>query len=129
MGKDQNIIRYYKNRAKKNVLDSRFIGINENGIEYKIYNNLENRYKTIIKNHKLNINGKDLIGCTFNELKKYISKLLINDMTFRNYGEWEIDHIFPLSKINHSREEERSVSTELLRINSSPICEKIFFYI
>ena len=101
MGKDQNIIRYYKNRAKKNVLDSRFIGINENGIEYKIYNNLENRYKTIIKNHKLNINGKDLIGCTFNELKKYISKLLINDMTFRNYGEWEIDHIFPLSKINY----------------------------
>jgi hypothetical protein len=39
---------------------------------------------------------KDL-GCTLQELMKHLEKQFSAGMTWGNYGEWEIDHIKPLS--------------------------------
>ena len=69
-------------------------------------NNGGQQIRNVSKNafqFKFNINMSEieLIGCDFDYLKIYISKLLRNDMTFTNYGEWELDHIFPISKINY----------------------------
>ena len=38
--------------------------------------------------------------------KKYLSKLFTEHMTLNNYGEWEIDHIKPVSSFNLNNEDE-----------------------
>ena len=40
----------------------------------------------------------DLLGYSAEELKLYIQSLFTEGMTWENYGEWEIDHIKPVSK-------------------------------
>jgi len=44
-----------------------------------------------------NSKTKDLIGCSFEELKVYLENLFIEGMTWENHGEWHIDHKIPLS--------------------------------
>jgi len=97
---------YYKNKYKnKCIIKSlRNKRIRDRKIDtiHKIYNNLMSRiYITFSKhNFKFIIPYKELIGCNTKELKDFISKNLKDDMTFENYGEWEIDHIRPVSKFN-----------------------------
>lgn len=57
-----------------------------------------------VKNY-LKINGlvKDqssikFIGCTPEELAKHLESQFKDGMTWDNYGKWEIDHIYPISK-------------------------------
>lgn len=37
------------------------------------------------------------LGCSFQDFKKHIESRFKTGMSWENYGEWEIDHIFPLS--------------------------------
>jgi len=39
----------------------------------------------------------NIIGCTYDELKNYLELKFMPDMTWANMGEWEIDHIIPVS--------------------------------
>ena len=48
----------------------------------------------------------ELIGCDPDVLKEHIKKQLKDNMTFENYGEWEIDHIKPVSLFNLENEQE-----------------------
>lgn len=43
-----------------------------------------------------------IIGCSVDELRSYIIFGLKPGMTFDNYGEWEVDHIIPVSKFDFS---------------------------
>lgn len=36
-----------------------------------------------------------LLGCTIDELKSYLEKKFTKGMTWKNYGDWHIDHIKP----------------------------------
>jgi hypothetical protein len=38
-----------------------------------------------------------VIGCTQQELKTYIEKQFTSGMTWDNFGEWQVDHIIPVS--------------------------------
>jgi hypothetical protein len=42
----------------------------------------------------------DCLGCTLAFLQEYLEERFSEEMTWDNYGEWEIDHIFPLSKLD-----------------------------
>ena len=48
----------------------------------------------------------ELIGCNEEELKLHLEKQLKDDMNFDNYGEWEIDHIKPISLFDLNNENE-----------------------
>ena len=48
---------------------------------------------------------KDL-GCTLEFLEKYIEGQFQEGMTWDNYGEWEVDHIVPLAKLDLTNPED-----------------------
>lgn len=43
-------------------------------------------------------NSTEYLGCDYSYLKKHIEDQFIEGMNWDNYGEWEIDHIIPVSK-------------------------------
>lgn len=48
---------------------------------------------------KLGSSIKDM-GCTIEELKKYIESKFVKGMNWSNRGKWHLDHIFPISKFD-----------------------------
>jgi hypothetical protein len=40
----------------------------------------------------------EILGCSYDELKKHLEKQFTEGMTWDNYGKWHIDHIYPISK-------------------------------
>jgi len=110
--RSNKINNYYKNKYKneciKKHIGNRRIKERKIDIIHKIYHNLENRIYTIFVKYNLefNISYKKLIGCNTEELKKFISNKFKDGMTFTNYGDWEIDHIKPVSKFNFNNRNE-----------------------
>jgi hypothetical protein len=80
---------YLKNRLKNNI-------------NAKIASNLRTRIGNAIKGKvKVGSAVKDL-GCTLDELKIYLEGKFQDGMNWKNYGNWHIDHIKPLSLFNLS---------------------------
>ncbi len=102
------IKQYYKDKYKnkkinetkaiKNINDKKKGGI------HLIYANLKNRiYKTIKENKlKFTFSYNEAFGCSIEELEIYIKSKLKVNMNFDNYGEWEVDHIIPVSSFDFS---------------------------
>jgi hypothetical protein len=42
----------------------------------------------------------EYLGCTIQEYKTYLEPMFSPEMNWDNYGEWEVDHITPLEKVN-----------------------------
>lgn len=59
-----------------------------------------------IKNEGYSVNTKAyrLLGCCYEEYRSHIEQQFITGMTWDNYGEWQYDHIIPLS-FSESEEE------------------------
>ena len=107
---DDKIIKFYKNKYKQNlILSNKAIKNKEDrrkGGIYLIYDNLKNRIYKTVKQHNLEFKYSDIFGCTIEELNIYLTSKLQDNMTFENYGEWEVDHIIPVSKFNFENKEE-----------------------
>jgi len=106
--KKNNINKYYadKSRIKKQIAGARKI--------YKhdkislIINSLTKRANNTLRkqNIKLEYTHLQLIGCSKEELKNHLLMLFKDNMSFDNYGEWELDHIIPISSFNlHNNDE------------------------
>ena len=91
------ICEYNKNNSDK-VKSRRNIWFRkktETDILFRLKRNLRNRvYKFIGKS---SIKTKDIVGIESQQLKKYIENQFNDGMCWENYGEWQIDHIIPLS--------------------------------
>lgn len=66
--------------------------------------------KFIQNNYTKKSKTYNVLGCSFNEFKIYLQKQFTEGMNFENYGEWHLDHIYPVSlakteeeviKLNH----------------------------
>lgn len=63
-------------------------------------------WRSVLRNTLIRMNTKkeghtiDILGYSALELKKHIEKLFTPGMSWKNYGEWHIDHIIPVSSFN-----------------------------
>lgn len=102
MRKLENIKEFY---SKKNILKK----MNKNKYEkrnssiiYKMIDNLRIRSFNYIK--LIDGNHKEILGCTSEEFENHIKSQFKENMCFENYGDWELDHIKPLSKFDLTKE-------------------------
>lgn len=74
----------------------------QNNILYRITGSLRNRLNQAIKNNKKHGTTKELVGCSIEFLKEYLSKLFQEGMNWENYGKdgWHIDHIIPCASFD-----------------------------
>ena len=91
------IDKYNKNKAINDIIKKR-----NNDSIIRIIDNIICRHSLYLKknNSNLNMTQMELLGCTKKVFNNHIIKNLKENMTLENYGEWEIDHIYPISKIN-----------------------------
>ena len=95
-------INHYKKKyiAKKQIKDS--LAKRKVDIIYQIIDNLTRRINNILKKLKINreLKYRDFIGCKPSELKIHLQNQFIDDMSYDNYPEWEIDHIIPIDSFD-----------------------------
>jgi len=91
----------YKNYNKKYAKNKRAIDVS-----YKLKSNTSNRIRKLI--NKGSVKTLDVIGCSIEELKKYLEAKFLEGMNWSNYGRkgWHIDHIKPCSSFDLTNEEE-----------------------
>jgi hypothetical protein len=86
----------YQRKYQRKYQKSRYCS----DIQYKLSKVLRVRLSHALKgNFKVCSAVKDL-GCTIVELKVYLEERFQPGMTWENYGEWELDHKYPLSKVD-----------------------------
>lgn len=68
---------------------------------FKIAKILRNRFREALQGNIKTQTAINLLGCSIDELKSYLSNQFKPEMTWENHGEiWEIDHIIPCSKFD-----------------------------
>jgi hypothetical protein len=118
--KKENLIRAEKqkiwrqnNRERTNLLRKHKRAVDTN---YKISCYLRSRVSTAIRNNYKTGSAIGDLGCSIEELKRYLeTKFYVNtetgeQMTWENYGEWHIDHIRPLSSFDLSISEQFKIA-------------------
>lgn len=67
---------------------------------YKLRMCVGTRIRLALKSQNKTKLGKTIeyLGCDYTQLKQHIESQFIEGMAWDNYGEWEIDHIVPISK-------------------------------
>ena len=91
---------YYKNKYKQKFVVKKYEEKRKIDIMDRIIDNLARRANVELKkkNIKRKLTHMQLIGCTKDELKIYLQNKFIENMSFENYGTWEVDHIYPISR-------------------------------
>jgi hypothetical protein len=64
---------------------------------YKIVSNLATRARMSFDKNKFGLTHREIIGCDPSTLQIHLEGQFMEGMTFNNYGEWEVDHIIPVS--------------------------------
>lgn len=76
--------------------------------EVKLRATLRSRIREALKNESKKAHGtEDLLGCSVDFLKIYLSKMFKEGMSWENHGEWHIDHIKPCSSFDLTKESEQ----------------------
>ena len=66
---------------------------------YKLSDSVSNLIRCSINRNGYTKKSKseEILGCSYNYFKEYIESKFQNNMSWENYGEWQIDHIIPIS--------------------------------
>lgn len=75
---------YHRNRRNNDIL-------------FKVVTNVRRRTNLFLKQKDESINTTELIGIDYISFKEYFENLFCEGMSWENYGEWQVDHIVPLS--------------------------------
>jgi len=82
---------YYRNRRSSDIL-------------FKIITNVRRRTNLFLKKKNKSLNTTELIGINYISFKEYFETLFHEGMSWENYGEWQVDHIIPLSSAKTKEE-------------------------
>lgn len=97
-------LKYLKNREAEIEYDKQYKKKRrENDPKFKLLRNTRDRQNKAVRDAGYNkkVRSTLLLGCDAEYLKKYIEIQFKSDMNWDNYGTlWNIDHIYPLSKVN-----------------------------
>ena len=100
---NKNIIKDYKKtwgKENRNRLNKQQSERLKTDISFRVSHSLRVRLNYALnKKRKVSSHIKEL-GCTVGELKVYLESKFKPGMTWENHGKWEIDHIYPLSKVD-----------------------------
>jgi hypothetical protein len=77
--------------------------------EFKLIKTLRSRLYSALKRKdiKKNTETLKLTGCSISFLKEHLEKQFKDEMTWKNHGQWHIDHIVPCVSFNLLLEEEQ----------------------
>lgn len=95
------------NKQRIKTIKAKWENLNKNNPIFKIKRNLRRRVNHALKGNLKKNKTFNLIGCTPEYFKEYISSLFTSNMSWDNYGEWHIDHIIPCFKFDLSNETEQ----------------------
>lgn len=87
---DKNKLReYHRNYQNK---------LNKEDINHRLAGSLRALIRGALKRNTTLKSKKtlDLVGCSIDELKKHLKKQFEKKMSWKNYGDWHIDHIVPI---------------------------------
>lgn len=100
-----------KKHIRKQAIERKKIR-KQTDLNYRMRYNLRERIRAAMKrggNKKIDSTFK-LIGCSIQDLRKYLESKFKDGMTWDNYGGthgWQIDHIVPCASFDLSKEEEQ----------------------
>ena len=104
--------KYLKNKEKEIAKDNEYKKKRmESDPQYKMLRRLRDRHTKAVKNagKEKNFRNTDLLGCDSKTLKEHFEFHFKHDMSWENYGTvWNIDHIYPLSKVDWDNQEQVS---------------------
>jgi len=103
--KKRKINEYYRNKKKNEKIINKYSEKRENHID-RIIDNLARRACCYFKKHNIdrNLSHLELIGCLKEKLEEHLKEQFVDNMSYENYGYWEVDHIKPVSLCNNSIE-------------------------
>ena len=83
----------------------------KNDPQYRMITNLRTRNaRGIVSKGGIKSDSTEkLLGCSFEYANAYIESLFENGMSWENYGEWEIDHIRPMSSFDLTDPEQQKL--------------------
>jgi hypothetical protein len=76
-------------------------------IVFKIRGNLRSRIYKAIRGLVKSARTEELVGCSIDDLMRYLENKFLPGMSCDNYGKWHIDHIVPCCLFDLSKPEEQ----------------------
>jgi hypothetical protein len=95
------------NKIKKNEYIRNYRKIKrQSNPTFRLIESMRSRLKNFFKSNNIQNYNKtfNIVGCSPQELKEYLEKKFIDNMSWENYGKWHIDHKIPLSSANTDEE-------------------------
>lgn len=83
-----------KRKAKRNQYQ---IQRRKTDVNFQISCNLRSRMNRALRNNQKSGHLLEILGCSIPELKTYLENQFLKGMTWKNYGQWHIDHKIPCS--------------------------------
>jgi hypothetical protein len=78
----------------------------KNDALYKVTHNTRSLIGRCFKNKGYTKKSKtyQILGCTYEEFKQHLERQFTKGMTWENYGDWHLDHIYPVSLAENEEE-------------------------
>jgi len=73
--------------------------------KFKLNKNMRRYIGLSLKGNKNGRKWEDLVGYALNDLIKHLEKQFLDGMSWKNHGEWHIDHEIPISAFNFTKPE------------------------
>jgi len=91
---------YYSSRKRKNARNHYLRTVRRKNLYHRLYRGQLHRIKLALFKNKKSLPTTKLLGCTIEHLRWHLEKQFIPGMTWKNHGQWHIDHIKPCASFD-----------------------------